>query len=52
MTKLFLDKYFSPLSKGINVKVFRPEEHGLNCDKIFSSIASGRDSALRKSQRT
>jgi hypothetical protein len=26
MKKLFLDKYFYPLGKGIGVKLFRPEE--------------------------
>ena len=26
MKKLFLDKYFYPLGRGIGVKLFRPEE--------------------------
>lgn len=26
MKRLFLDKYFYPLGKGIGVKLFRPEE--------------------------
>lgn len=26
MKKLFLDKYFYPLGRGIGIKLFRPEE--------------------------
>ena len=29
MKKLFLDKYFYPLGKGIGVKLFRPEEQSV-----------------------
>lgn len=43
MTKLFLDKYFAPLSKGITVKLFRPEEQGFNLEKIFTALASSRE---------
>jgi hypothetical protein len=30
MTKLFLDKYFAPITKGIQLKLFRPDEQGLD----------------------
>ena len=38
MKKLFLDKYFYPLGRGIGVKLFRPEEESVECEKTFTAI--------------
>lgn len=43
MKKLFLDKYFYPLGKGISVKLFRPEEHSAEVEQTFNSIISNHE---------
>jgi hypothetical protein len=40
MKKLFLDKYFYPLGKGITVKLFRPEEQTPELEQTYNSIVS------------
>jgi len=43
MKKLFLDKYFYPLGRGIGVKLFRPEEQSPECEKIIKAIVSNHE---------
>ena len=38
MKKLFLDKYFYPLGKGIGIKLFKPEEQGAENTKTIQGI--------------
>ena len=40
MKKLFLDKYFYPLGRGIGVKLYRPEEQTPEFEKVIHSIVS------------
>jgi hypothetical protein len=48
MKKLFLDKYFYPLGKGIGVKLFRPEEQTLECEKTIEAIVSDHENTERQ----
>jgi len=47
MKKLFLDKYFYPLGRGIGVKLFRPEEQGVECEKTIHAIVSNHEDTER-----
>ena len=38
MKKLFLDKYFYPLGKGIMIKLFKLEDQSEKCYKIIKGI--------------
>jgi len=38
MKKLFLDKYFYPLSKGIGLKLFKPEDQSETLSKTINGI--------------
>lgn len=40
MKKLFLDKYFYPLGKGIGIKLFRTEELPIESEKVIKGIIS------------
>jgi hypothetical protein len=47
MKKLFLDKYFYPLGRGIGVKLFRPEEQTPEFEKVINSIVSNHEETER-----
>lgn len=47
MKKLFLDKYFYPLGKGIAIKLFRPEEQTQECEKAIKAIVSNHEDTER-----
>lgn len=47
MKKLFLDKYFYPLGRGIGVKLFRPEEQTPECERAIKSIVSNHEDTER-----
>ncbi len=51
MKKLFLDKYFYPLGRGIGVKLFRPEEQGPECEKTIQGIVSNHEETEREQKR-
>jgi hypothetical protein len=48
MKKLFLDKYFYPLGKGIGVKLFRPEEQTIECERTIKAIVSDHEDTERE----
>ena len=47
MKKLFLDKYFYPLGRGIGVKLFRPEEQSADFEKTINSIVNNHQETER-----
>lgn len=47
MKKLFLDKYFYPLGKGIGIKLFRPEEQPQQSTKIIMGIINDHEDTNR-----
>ena len=47
MKKLFLDKYFYPLGKGIGIKLFRPQQQGGESSKIIKGIMSDHEQTNR-----
>ena len=47
MKKLFLDKYFYPLGRGIGVKLFRPEEQSAQFQKTINSIVNNHEQTER-----
>ena len=48
MKKLFLDKYFYPLGKGIGVKLFRIGEQSEECEKVMKAIISNHEDTERQ----
>lgn len=48
MKKLFLDKYFYPLGKGIAIKLFRPEEQTQECERAIKAIVSNHEDTERE----
>ena len=51
MKKLFLDKYFYPLGRGIGVKLFRPEEQSAEFEKTINSIVNNHQETERVRQQ-
>jgi hypothetical protein len=51
MKKLFLDKYFYPLGKGIGVKLFKPEEQNEEYGKTITSIISNHEETERQKRQ-
>lgn len=51
MKKLFLDKYFYPLGRGIGVKLFRPEEQSAEFEKTINSIVNNHEETERVRQQ-
>lgn len=47
MKKLFLDKYFYPLGKGIGIKLFRTEELPIESEKVINGIISDHENTNR-----
>jgi hypothetical protein len=47
MKKIFLDKYFYPLGKGIGIKLFRPEELPAASEKIITGIMNDHEDTNR-----
>lgn len=48
MKKLFLDKYFYPLGKGIGVKLFKPEEQTQECERVIRAIVNDHEDTERE----